>query len=165
MRFSHFFFFVSLLFALVWSSAAHFAPAAAHLPAAASPTSCGTRHAAPSPVPTTPSILVPIDSDSATPTTRPAKFLLSSRRPFAVLLLVALAIVAKHLLTISASAEVVEAAERVEMVKVVEAAESAKTVEVVEVFKAAESAEESAPWLMPGLAAYGIGSIALIANK
>ncbi|KAJ2071242.1 hypothetical protein GGH13_003483 [Coemansia sp. S155-1] len=54
MRFSHFFFFVSLFFALVRSSAAHFAPAAAHLLASAAlPSSCGTWQAAPTPVPTT----------------------------------------------------------------------------------------------------------------
>ncbi|KAJ2078433.1 hypothetical protein GGI09_008055, partial [Coemansia sp. S100] len=156
MHFSHFCFFVSLLFALVWSSAAHFAPAAAHLPATASPTSCGTRHAAPSPVPTTPSILLPIDSDSATPATRPAKSLLSSRRPFAVLLLAAFALVAGHLLSTPPSDEVVEAdenvegAERAETVEVVdaaervedvEAAESAERVETVKVVEAAESAE------------------------
>ncbi|KAJ2054436.1 hypothetical protein GGH13_008223, partial [Coemansia sp. S155-1] len=135
--------------------AAHFAPAAAHLPAAASPTSCGTRHAAPSPVPTTPSILLPIASDSATPATRPAKSLLSSRRPFAVLLLAAFAFIAGHLLSTPPSDEVVEAAETVE------GAEHAETVKVIE---AAESTEQSVPWLMPGLAAYGIDSIALIAN-
>ncbi|KAJ2459745.1 hypothetical protein GGI03_005466 [Coemansia sp. RSA 2337] len=161
MRFSHFFFFVSLLFALVWSSAAHFAPAAAHLPAAASPTSCGTRHAAPSPVPTTPSILLPIASDSATPATRPAKSLLSSRRPFAVLLLAAFALVAGHLLSTPSSDEVVEAdanvegAERAETVEVVDAAERVKTVETVDAAESAETFEtvEAAQRAVPVAAA------------
>ncbi|KAJ2037453.1 hypothetical protein GGI03_001985 [Coemansia sp. RSA 2337] len=137
MRFSHFFFFVSLLFALAQSSVAHFAPAAAHLPAsAASPTFCGTRQAAPSPVPTTPSILLPIDSDSATPATRPAKFLQSRRRPFAMLLLAAFALVAGHLLSTPLS---VEAAERVETIKVVDAAKRVETIKVVDAAKRVET--------------------------
>ncbi|KAJ2058454.1 hypothetical protein GGI03_005343, partial [Coemansia sp. RSA 2337] len=97
------------------SATAHLPAVAAHLPAAATfPTSCGTGHAAPSPVPTTPSILVPIAGDSATPATCPTGFVLSSRQPFAVLLLVALAIVAKHLLSTLPSHEVVEPAQRAE---------------------------------------------------
>ncbi|KAJ2036692.1 hypothetical protein H4S03_003477 [Coemansia sp. S3946] len=108
MNFSHLFLYVCLLLAL-------FQSVAAHLPtSASSPTSCGTGHAAPSPVPTTPSILVPIASDSATPATRPAKFLLSGKQSSALLLLAAFSLVARHLLSTLPSHEVVEPAQRAE---------------------------------------------------
>ncbi|KAJ2099541.1 hypothetical protein GGI16_003966 [Coemansia sp. S142-1] len=106
MNFSHLF---------LYSVTAHLPAVAAHLPATATfPTSCGTGHAAPSPVPTTPSILVPIASDSATPATRPAKFLLSTKQSSALLLLAAFSLVARHLLSTLPSHEVVEPAQRTE---------------------------------------------------